>query len=383
MFKKLLITLSVLLMAGAAFAGDADWSFYGVAHASLNMLNNGNDSQLGLSSNTSRFGFKGTAPMNEEFTAFWQFESLLDVAGNGDGTVIGTRNTFVGMKHETAGKLVFGRHDTPFKTLGRKVEVFPDQIGDFRATTMGWDNRLGEIIAYVSPDWDGFSIFAAYQFDQGDIMDKADDNYEALTAMSAMAAYQTEQFMIGAAYEAASSGYGDTDEDGNYSDGPKAFRLAAKYFGEKFDIGAMYQSATNQYYDGTGFADDTYTDMGVGACFKVSPKWNVKGQYYMANIWTDAEDDAETTDIDEGDWKAGQLTFGVERVFTENVLCYLQYSMISNGEGNVDGSDFYDDYTLHVGGGQSGFGDSTSGSYDNSGKWQDPSGFSVGTVITW
>jgi predicted porin len=94
LFKKMLLTLSVLtlLTAGAAFAGDANWNFYGVAHASLNSLSNGEDSQLGLTSNTSRFGFKGTTPMNEDFTAFWQFESLLDIEGNdGNGTEIGTR----------------------------------------------------------------------------------------------------------------------------------------------------------------------------------------------------------------------------------------------------------------------------------------------------
>jgi len=94
LFKKLLLTLSVLMLAGGAFAADSDWSFYGVAHSSINVLNNGEDSQLGLTSNTSRFGFKGTAPLNEDFTAFWQFESLVDFAGNTgeEGTVIGTRN---------------------------------------------------------------------------------------------------------------------------------------------------------------------------------------------------------------------------------------------------------------------------------------------------
>jgi predicted porin len=107
------------------------------------------------------------------------------------------------MKHATAGKIVFGRLDTPFKTLGRKVEMFPDQLGDFRSMTDGWDNRLTELVAYVSPDWDGFSIFAAYQFDQVDALEVTKADWEAETAMSAMAAYSTEQFMIGAAYEAA------------------------------------------------------------------------------------------------------------------------------------------------------------------------------------
>jgi hypothetical protein len=99
---------------------------------------------------------------------------------------------------------------------------------------------------------------------------------------------------------------------------------------------------------------------------------------YMVNHWTDAEDDEATADVDEGDWNATQLTLGVERVFTENVMCYLQWSSMSNGEGLIDA-----DAQFALAGGQSGFGRATNGSYDEGGEWQDPSGFSIGTVISW
>jgi len=372
LFKKMLLTLSVLtlLMGGVGNAADADWTFYGAGHVSINSLNNGEDSQLGLTSNTSRFGFKGTAPINDDFSAFWQFESVLDMAGNegSDGTVIGTRNTYVGFKHATAGKFMFGRHDMPFKTLGRKVEMFPDQLGDFRAMTQHWDNRLTEIAAWVSPDWDGFSIFAAYQFDQAAM--GAD---EAETAMSVMGSYATEQFMLGAAYEAQSSGHGDTDGEGTYGDGPMAIRVVGKYMGEQFEVGALYQSATEQYWDGAAFTDWSYTTMGAGVNFHANDKWNVKGSYFMANEWTDAEDDVATTDLDESDVTAAMLALGVEHVFTKNVLAYVQYGTIING----------DDTNLALAGSQSGFGKEVYGTYDNTDKLQDPSGFSVGTVITW
>lgn len=395
MFKKLLLTLSALtlLMAGAAFAGDTNWNFYGVGHVSLNMLNNGNDSQLGVTSNTSRFGFKGSTPMNEDFTAFWQFESLVDFAGNRASTSIGERNTFVGMKHATAGKFVFGRHDTPLKALGRKVEFFPERLGDFRSMTLGWDDRLSEFVAWVSPDWDGFSIFAAYMFDQGDIADMSDDDYEAKTAMSAMASYTAEQFMFGAAYEAHSSGFGDDDyftgefdDDGNpefeladsFADAPSALRFVAKYMGENLDIGGMFQSAKDPKWvlnedDDVVQYDWASTVMGVGACFKVNPQWNVKGAMYMTNVDTDAED-VDGTDVDESDTSVTMLSFGVERVFTENALIYLQYGSISSG----------DVYAIDLAGSQAGFGTGgVEGSVDDSGEWQDPMGFSVGAVLNW
>ena len=377
LFKKMLLTLSVLMLAGGAFAADSDWSFYGVAHSSLNVLNNGDDSQLGLTSNTSRFGFKGTAPLNEDFTAFWQFESLLDVAGNTDGTVIGTRNTYVGFKHATAGKLMMGRHDTPFKTLGRKVEMFPDQLGDFRSMTMGWDNRQTELLAYASPDWDGFAIFASYQFDQN-----VAGAEEAQTSMSAMAAYSTEQFLIGAAYEGYSAGYGDINDANEYGDGPNAYRFVAKYMAPKFEVGGLYQGSTFQFENdlGNGFDDYSQSVMGLGVLFKANEKWNVKGAMYASNYYTDAED-IEGTDLDESDTTATQLSFGVDRIFTENVMVYFQYVMVGNGDNYFDGDD---GAGFSLGGGQSGFGKETYGTIDTTnGELQDPSGFSVGTVITW
>lgn len=375
MFKKLLLTLSALtlVLAGAAYAGDTEWSFYGVGHASLNSLNNGEDSQIGLTTNTSRFGFKGKTPMNEEFTAFWQFESLLDVVGNNeDGTRIGTRNTFVGMKHATAGKIMFGRHDTPFKTLGRKVELFTDQLGDHRAMTDFWDSRLTEMVGYVSPDWDGFSIFAGYQFDQVNIYDFAKADWEARTALSAMAAYQTDQFMLGGAYEAWSSGWGDYDGE-EYGDGPKAVRLAGKFMAEQFDLIGMFQSATYQEFVEGDLEDWKTQTLGFGAAFKPNQKWAVKGQMFMLNTWTDAEDDSETDDIDEGDATATMLAFGVDRVFTPNVTVYAQFVTMSNGDMT----------NVPLAGGDSGFGQTVWGTYDTDGEIQNPSGISLGTVISW
>jgi hypothetical protein len=61
--KKTLTTLMVLalaLVATSAMAGDGAWSFYGKLHTSINMIDDSANSQLGLSSNTSRIGSRGT-----------------------------------------------------------------------------------------------------------------------------------------------------------------------------------------------------------------------------------------------------------------------------------------------------------------------------------
>ena len=400
MFKKSLIAVSVLMLAlaGAALAGDTNWTFYGVGHVSINSLNNGTDSQLGATSNTSRFGFRGTSAIDDNLSAFWQFESLLNAVGKNQnaatvtswqptfdehgavtdwnevtsqvtvrGVLVGTRNTFVGIKHASAGKFLVGYHDTPFKTLGRKVEMFPDQLGDFRAMTFNWDNRLSEIAAWISPDWNGFSMFAAYEFDQGD-----PGAPDAKTAMSTMASYATKEFMVGAAYEALSTGFGPVN-GAQVGNGPNALRLAGKYTSDQVDVGLLYQTATVQKPSEAAFADLVSTVLGAGATFHANEKWNVKGAIFISNSDTKAADVAGTADVDESDTKATMLAFGIDRVFTPSVLCYAKFGTISNGDMT----------NVALGGAQSGFGKATSGTLDSQSKLQNPSGISVGTVVTW
>jgi hypothetical protein len=90
----------------------------------------------------------------------------------------------------------------------------------------------------------------------------------------------------------------------------------------------------------------------------VNPKWTIKGQMYMFNTWTDAEDDADTDEVDEGDATATQLAFGIDRIFTENVLAYVQFATMSNGDVT----------SVALGGGQSGFGQEVFGTYDDNGE---------------
>lgn len=414
-FFVFLTLVMMLALAGGALAGETEWTFYGVAHASINSLGNGEDSQIGVTSNTSRFGFRGAHALNEDFTAFWQFESLLDLTGANSqtisvptyvlepgetegeyelvessksvavkGTTLATRNTFVGVKHKDMGSFMVGRHDTPFKSLGRKVEVFPDQLGDHRAVTQGWDRRLTEIAAWKSPDWSGFGLFAAYQFDQADMGAE-----EGKTAMSAMASYATEQFMLGVAYEAFSTGHGKTTGTGaemRYGDGPTAVRAAARYMADQFELVGLYQSATEQMWAGDtpAISEWTYTTMGAGAIFHANEKWDVKGAFYMLDKNTDAADDADTPDFDESDTQATMMAFGIERIFTKNASVYAQFATISNGDAT----------NIALGGSDSGFGlapDGITGAtiigdgnpLTDDDTHENPIGFSVGTVVNW
>lgn len=347
MFNKKMILMLVLLTAVVASAANAgDYKVYGKLHASIDMVNDSENSALRHDSNTSRFGIKGTQELNENFTFVWQFEQKLDIAKFGAET-LANRNSFVGVKGDW-GTFLGGIHDTPFKMLGRKATFFFDEIGDFRTVTMGWDRRLQNVAAYLSPNFDGFSFIAAYQFDQTDKLTSADpDNYEARSAFSASAAYETENLLVGAALENLSKGYSAVPAT---MEAQMGMRGVAKYSMEKLAITALFQSLS----DVGGVADVSATTMGAEAQFQFDPKFAFKGAYYMADPNTDTDDN-----------EYAMLALGVDHTYAKNVAFYVQYAMVMNGDAAA----------AQLGGGWHGT------SVSPSAAGESPNAFSFGTWI--
>lgn len=374
--KKMLTTLMVLafaLGAMSALAGEMDWSFYGKVHSSVNYLSNGENSQLGLTSNTSRFGFKGSSPMGDNLTFVWQLERGINIAQS-SSTELSARDTYIGFKNETVGKVFMGIHDTPHKTLGRKTTYFFDTIGDNRQMTFGTDTREGDLLAWMSPDWSGFGLFLAYQFDQDeDRLDPeadADAEFFAETLFSGMATYAKDEFLIGASMIMFGSGWEATGGP-DRGDAPMVFRLAGKYDAEKFGVAASYLNAGFDGWDGAEYQDMTASTLGFEAIFHASEAYDVKGGYYLADPNTDADDD---------DYNL--LTLGIDRNFSKNLQMYVQFAMISNGD--------FSDATLGgetldgLASGTNGFGKQISGWYDeDSGTYENPMGFSWGLAYNW
>ena len=369
----MLVILAVVLTAGAASAGDMNWSFYGKVHSSINMMSNGENSQLGLTSNTSRYGFKGWAPINDEWKFVWQIEQAVNVAQGDLSTNL--RNTFVGFKNAKLGEVRMGRHDTPHKTLGRKTTFFFDTVGDNRSMTFGTDTREDDILAWVSPNWDGFSLFLAYQFDQDGTKlsptAPADAEFHAETVFSGMAAYATDDFFVGASTIMFSEAYGDMDVDGNFGDAPMVFRFAGKYMAEKFALAASYLSVGGQYYDdftdpaNPVFVDQTASTIGFEGLFHANEDYDIKAGYYMAD---------PNGDVDDDDFSL--LTVGIDRNFSKALQVYVQYAAMSYG-------DMAANWSLNS---TNGFatGKSYSGWYNaDSTSFENPYGFSFGVNYKW
>ncbi len=365
--KKMLTTLMVLafaLAATSAMAGDMAWSFYGKLHTSINMINDNVDSQLGLSSNTSRIGFKGDQELNENFTFIWQIEGTLNMAQK-DSDWGANRDSFLGLKGNW-GTALWGIHDTPYKTLGRKTTYFFDSIGDNRQVMLHVDDRNDDYLMYLSPDFSGFNFQLGYEFDQN-----AAGAEDAATSFAGMAAYAKNAFYFGVAYETLSKGMSNDywgfglparmETEGR-------MRVAGKYDAEKFGVALSYQMLSN--YE--GIKDWASTTFGGDVIFHANEKFDIKAGYYILDPNTDGINPTDATDTTEySDQGASLLAFGVDYNYVKNIQFYIQYAGVMNQDNGDWGLGDYN-----------GFGEPTSPAYDaGSTDAATVSGFSFGTSI--
>ena len=202
---------ALLTMPALAFADNANFTIYGQANVSYDMINTGSTSggigssqgitSSRLSSNSSHIGMKGTNELGSGWKALVQAEVTLGTdtgASGGAGTDAGTtrssrlkrlfdRNTYLGLSNTGYGTLLAGRHDTPYKMATRRLDVFADGIADNRSlmgttivgganrelippggvysnpvVTETFDARLSNLILYMSPSLGSFSIAIGY-----------------------------------------------------------------------------------------------------------------------------------------------------------------------------------------------------------------------------
>lgn len=181
--QKKLIALAVAgLMAAPMAASAANVEAYGKVRLSVDFTDNGDantaneDSMMAVSSNSSRLGFKGSEDLGNGLTAKFQMEAEVNMDDGSDLTS-GMRNTFVGLSGDF-GEVRLGKHDTPYKMSTK--DIFGDtradynggsaKIGTVSAKTgpIRLDNRAGNVLAYISPDMNGFTFAGALVTDLDD-----------------------------------------------------------------------------------------------------------------------------------------------------------------------------------------------------------------------
>jgi predicted porin len=331
--KILALALSAGLAAPlVAFADNANFTFYGAIDVSYDSINTGDGSSaIGgggtpvtgtskrvVSSNVSKFGFKGAEDLGNGLSGIWQIEQQINV-DDAVKTTFASRNTYGGLKSDSIGTLLFGINDTPYKTAVRKLDLFGDNIGDNRAllgapkaaaaaavsatagnpafagaSNLGFELRPTNILQYTSPAFAGVTVAVASA-------NLTEQNYvstdKSNSLMSVAAIYDVAPFYGSAAYE--------THKLETVAPGGKesATRLGFGFKPEAFELNAVYEKTTD--------------NLGANQVNKQG-----HSAYYVGAKYNFSND-------------AVKLAYGNagDQGLSKNSKVYALYSRISNGKG--------------------------------------------------
>ena len=323
-------------------------TLYGKIHTSVDYLDNNGSSSIdtqykdwSLQSNSSRIGVKGSEDLGNGLKVGYLIEWEVDM--DGDGGDLNTRNRAITLSGDW-GTALAGKWDTPYKTVGRKVDLFGDRIGDLRNVNGDHDIRAANVAAYVTPNMNGFSATVAYVFDSGmgnvnKGLEPGDAGYDPAysdddsdnNAWSANAIYNNGPILV-------ALGYINLDDSGQLvvpnqnTDNSRSGRIAGAYtFGDFKVLGSYTNTRAAEFIDdndmniwtlggsytfGNNVVKLQYADrgdsdlkncgaLGIESCDDGAKMWVVGLDHKMSKRTTVYAAYASTNNDDDGDFSSG------------------------------------------------------------------------------
>lgn len=154
--KKLL--LAVLISGFGVNTVNAAPALYGKLDVSIDRFDYDNNATINkdnwkLDSNISFVGIKGDERLTDDLSVFYLIEWQLST--DGDGTDLGQRNRYLGLKSDRLGAVKFGKFDSYVKRLAGGVDLFDNYVAnamDITGTLTG-ENRLNNTVSYETPNF--------------------------------------------------------------------------------------------------------------------------------------------------------------------------------------------------------------------------------------
>jgi predicted porin len=356
--NKKLLAAAVAAAVVASPAAFAESTVYGKMHASIDAIDyeTSNEDNYEVNSRASRLGFKGSEDLGNGLKAIYQIELGIDINSSGaDGQGSGsngfwgskTRNTFVGLSGDW-GTFLIGRHDTPAKMAF--YAAGNDRLGDSvidlnlgnnltgAASTNApigvfHEYRADDVIAYVSPNFSGFTVAGA-------IIPGEDNKATTAQTFGSERDGIADHYSVGAMYKGnglkASVGYASYDLDGpstvnNNLDDYEVMQAGASYTMNNFSIGAQYEDSENP-----GGTKADYT------------AWAVTGKYTFGNnaiiaVYTDAEYEPSSSVCTSCDEDRSGWGLAAEHNFSKRTKVYAAYASGENEYDDPNDSDEDDD----------------------------------------
>ena len=313
--KKLTITL-VLILGSSAILSQKTMAYnvdiYAVGHLSVDSIDDGIDSSIHTTSSSSRLGLKGSYELSPKFSVFFQYESGIDLTGQGENDGNGgsnssgqfftkTRPSFIGLSGNF-GKVQIG-HMPALDQWANDYNLFADQVGDLGNLWegSGVPGRMDNTIHYATPDFNGFNAALTL---------KPEEDQEGSDNLIFKANYTREGLKLGVAF--ASIGQGDLLDEHTVS------AVILSYHFSRFSVGGGFQTEA----DIGGIPGNDRDSITVGASMKVSDKGTIKAQFAVS----DGEfDESEAT----------QIAFGYDYAFDSQTTLYIAYAQMDN-DNNVN-----------------------------------------------
>ena len=363
--KLIVIGLTAAFALPLTAVADSDhFNFYGKVDVSYDLVNTGDGtttangatavtgvSKSVVSSNVSKFGFKGSEDLGDGLSAIWKIEQQVDIDAAAKNT-FASRNTFAGLKSDSLGSIIFGIHDTPYKKASRKLDAFGDNIGDNRAligapknkaSKLGFELRAKNILMYKSPSFSGIKVaIATVNLQEAKTNDTQQDG--KITSFAAM--YDVAPFFGSIAYESHNLDYVAA---GNKE---SATRLGLGYKPGDFSVGMIYEKTKDNF--GAGSTNS----LGHNALY-ISGKYKIGNDAVKLAYGKSGDLGSGTSKVN--DSGATQVTVGYDHALGKKTKVYALYTKITNGKGI-----------------NYGFSQNTGAGSTTSGFGTSPSAFSVG-----
>jgi len=311
--NKSMLALAVL-GALAATAAQAETTLYGSARAGVEYTQGKGDSDLSswdVANQASRLGVKGSEDLGGGLSAIYQYEFGVKIDGSSDGSPFSQRLSFVGLKGGF-GSVTIGRQYRPaYLYVSQYTDIFNGNITNPYSLTSE-NQRVSDALAYVTPDFSGFSGAAAVIMNgngQNSKYPSASSNREDIDAFEMGLGYSNGGLNIGLSYS-------------YQPDGGAAVASVDNVFGAKFNHYGIGGSYTIGGFTG-GFSYE-YTD------FDKSELGNIQGYGVVLGYDVTANDTVRAT-WGRFDWDKvyndSMDTWGVgfEHRLSKRTMAYVEY----------------------------------------------------------
>ncbi|VAW47597.1 hypothetical protein MNBD_GAMMA03-1346 [hydrothermal vent metagenome] len=324
--KKNIIALAIASVVAAPVAMAGAPTLYGDVNMVVEQVNEKNyagktiDATSGtqVNSRASKLGVKGSEDLGNGLSAVYKFEFEVQIDG---ASTLKNRNQYVGLAGGF-GTVLMGRHDTPLKmTQGTDLFNFSPladikvQAGGLGVTGSGGEDRLSNVLAYVSPSFGGVTLVGAFVPKETGGDPTEESSLGDLMSFAVMYGSKKEGLYLSAAYNLFS------EEFLNAADSANEARLVAQY-----STGGLVANVMYQNFDGKAI-EDTLNEgatIGAGVAYKAG---NFTPRVQIMQV--DRKNSAVNTKAED----SFNYALGVDYALGKKTRVYAEYAMLDNIDG--------------------------------------------------